>query len=220
MSAGVDTRMTASSSLLARAKERLARIFEEPNPIWARELQQSIRRGHTPAALMLVTGGAALLITAIGGTVGVFRSPASTGAVIYQTFFSIAFFIVLLLGPALAANAIVSEREGRTWEAVLLTGMSPTEIARGKFLSSLTAIGLYIVALAPVGAVCFLFGGVTALDVVLAFAYLFAFAALSVAFGLAVSSKMQRLGTARRSEERRVGKECPSLCRSRWSPYH
>ena len=26
--------------------------------------------------------------------------------------------------------------------------------------------------------------------------------------------------TTTRSEERRVGKECPSLCRSRWSPYH
>ena len=26
--------------------------------------------------------------------------------------------------------------------------------------------------------------------------------------------------TARRSEERRVGKECRPLCRSRWSPYH
>ena len=25
---------------------------------------------------------------------------------------------------------------------------------------------------------------------------------------------------AHRSEERRVGKECPSKCRSRWSPYH
>ena len=23
-----------------------------------------------------------------------------------------------------------------------------------------------------------------------------------------------------RSEERRVGKECPTSCRSRWSPYH
>ena len=23
-----------------------------------------------------------------------------------------------------------------------------------------------------------------------------------------------------RSEERRVGKECPRVCRSRWSPYH
>src|SRR3546814_16600725 len=28
------------------------------------------------------------------------------------------------------------------------------------------------------------------------------------------------LGGARRSEERRVGKECVSTCRSRWSPYH
>ena len=26
--------------------------------------------------------------------------------------------------------------------------------------------------------------------------------------------------TSVRSEERRVGKECPQLCRSRWSPYH
>src|SRR3546814_5877182 len=27
-------------------------------------------------------------------------------------------------------------------------------------------------------------------------------------------------GDAHRSEERRVGKECVSTCRSRWSPYH
>src|SRR3546814_15328809 len=30
---------------------------------------------------------------------------------------------------------------------------------------------------------------------------------------------MHRLGKPR-SEERRVGKECVSTCRSRWSPYH
>src|SRR3546814_19167860 len=28
------------------------------------------------------------------------------------------------------------------------------------------------------------------------------------------------LRLAKRSEERRVGKECVSTCRSRWSPYH
>src|SRR3546814_1214815 len=28
------------------------------------------------------------------------------------------------------------------------------------------------------------------------------------------------LALERRSEERRVGKECVSTCRSRWSPYH
>ena len=31
---------------------------------------------------------------------------------------------------------------------------------------------------------------------------------------------IEPLGDALRSEERRVGKECPSKCRSRWSPYH
>src|SRR3546814_20336799 len=35
-------------------------------------------------------------------------------------------------------------------------------------------------------------------------------------FGFAGASQMQRL--FRRSEERRVGKECVSTCRSRWSP--
>ena len=35
---------------------------------------------------------------------------------------------------------------------------------------------------------------------------------------LATSSAAREAG--RRSEERRVGKECSLLCRSRWSPYH
>ena len=35
---------------------------------------------------------------------------------------------------------------------------------------------------------------------------------------IAVGSK--RDGSKKRSEERRVGKECSLTCRSRWSPYH
>src|SRR3546814_18764453 len=36
---------------------------------------------------------------------------------------------------------------------------------------------------------------------------------------LRVTASLSILG-AHRSEERRVGKECVSTCRSRWSPYH
>src|SRR3546814_17820751 len=37
----------------------------------------------------------------------------------------------------------------------------------------------------------------------------------------AVEGQVGRMGApAARSEERRVGKECVSTCRSRWSPYH
>ena len=33
-------------------------------------------------------------------------------------------------------------------------------------------------------------------------------------------TKVVKGGRTLRSEERRVGKECTVLCRSRWSPYH
>ena len=38
--------------------------------------------------------------------------------------------------------------------------------------------------------------------------------------GIVGESGCGKSTTARRSEERRVGKECKSQCRSRWSPYH
>src|SRR3546814_12608865 len=40
------------------------------------------------------------------------------------------------------------------------------------------------------------------------------------AFALAAFFLVHMLMVLLRSEERRVGKECVSTCRSRWSPYH
>src|SRR3546814_10841082 len=37
---------------------------------------------------------------------------------------------------------------------------------------------------------------------------------------LRIWSRLFRVQVSIRSEERRVGKECVSTCRSRWSPYH
>src|SRR3546814_19228678 len=35
-----------------------------------------------------------------------------------------------------------------------------------------------------------------------------------------MAREVRKFGVGLRSEERRVGKECVSTCRSRWSPYH
>ena len=45
----------------------------------------------------------------------------------------------------------------------------------------------------------------------------FSFERSGIGFGGPVDFARQRVV---RSEERRVGKECERLCRSRWSPYH
>ena len=47
-----------------------------------------------------------------------------------------------------------------------------------------------------------------------------AFRGLAVAGGGRPGGPRGRWGGRVRSEERRVGKECLRLCRSRWSPYH
>ena len=185
-----------SSRAVDLARVSIRRARSDPNPIWIRELRQAARLGRTPIILMTVTALVALLMSAIGGIMSVTASPATTGIVLFHTFFSLAFLVVTLVGPALAANSVASEREGRTWEAVILTGLPPKTIARGKFLSAFTNISMYIVMMAPVGALSFLFGGVTALEVVVAFFFLFLFAVLSVAFGLAISSALASGRTA------------------------
>src|SRR3546814_8962761 len=42
----------------------------------------------------------------------------------------------------------------------------------------------------------------------------------SGAIGISVVGRCSRTAAKSRSEERRVGKECVSTCRSRWSQYH
>jgi ABC-type transport system involved in multi-copper enzyme maturation permease subunit len=162
----------------------------DPNPLWIRELRQSVRLGRTPFLLLAITLLMTFVIASIGGGMSDSSPASAVGSTIFHAFFSLAFFLVVWAGPALAANSVAIEREGRTWEAILLTGMQPQSIARGKFLAAYSELAAYIVMLAPVGALCFMFGGVHPIEVAIAFAYLFVFALLSVAFGLAISAQM------------------------------
>ncbi|HEY8943726.1 MAG TPA: ABC transporter permease, partial [Polyangiaceae bacterium] len=192
--------MTAPSQSVAQApleppgaeaglRSWMKRLTENPNPVWTRELKQSARLTRTPLILGVITSMMVLLIASIGGILSATAEPAQVGIGVFHSFFSLAFAVVTWVGPAVAANTIASERSGRTWEALLLTGLSPSTIAKGKFLAALTYVMLYVVMLAPVGGLAFLFGGVTPMEVLLAFVLLGLIAGLSVAFGLAMSSK-------------------------------
>jgi hypothetical protein len=181
---------------IARARYGWMRLRQDPNPVWMRELRQSARLQRTPVILMTITVAVALLICSVGGIASVTAEPAKVGVGVFHTFFSLAFALVTWMGPAVAASTIAGEKNGRTWEALALTGLPPARIARGKFLAAYTYLGLYLVMLAPVGALPFLFGGVTATEVVLAFFCCFVFAALAVSFGLALSSKFQSSAAA------------------------
>src|SRR5688572_16924796 len=120
------------TSLFDRMRVGLQRLTKDPNPVWMRELKQSARLQRTPVILMATTVAVALLICSVGGVASVTAEPAKVGVGIFHTFFSLAFFLVTLLGPAVAASTIAGEKNGRTWEALALTGLPPAQIARGK----------------------------------------------------------------------------------------
>jgi hypothetical protein len=165
-------------------------LMSNPNPVWMRELRALSRLQRTPVILAVTTGMITLLIASVGGVAAATGTePARIGNWLYQTFFSLAFALVTWMGPAMAATSIAAERSGHTWEALELTGLGPRAIARGKLMAALTYVSLYLVMLMPVGGLSFLFGGVTALEVLLAFVVLVGIAILSVTFGLAMSSK-------------------------------
>lgn len=184
------------STRMQRARWAWRSWFDDPNPVWMREMRQSLRLRRTPIILAALTSLIALIVCSIGGLASVRTRPDRVGGELYQVFFSLAFAVVAWLAPAVAATTIANERNGRTWEALLLSGLTPGAVARGKFFSALTYISLYVVMLAPVGAVPLLFGGVTAIDVVAAFGLLLLISIVAVTFGLSLSSKFESTTSA------------------------
>ena len=176
-------------SLVQRALATMEGWRTSPNPILMRELRQDARLVRTPWLIMGSTMLLGLTIASMGSQ-RAGAAPEEVGMLVFQTFFILAYFALAIVGPAISANSIAAEREGRTWEAMLLTGMTARQITRGKFLSAATSVGVYVVAAAPISALAFLFGGVHWSEVLIAVFYLFWSAMLSVSFGLAVSSRM------------------------------
>ncbi|MEI8256803.1 MAG: hypothetical protein WCJ30_14100, partial [Deltaproteobacteria bacterium] len=175
-------------------RARLLKPFD--NPVLRRELKLVTRRGHFEWIVFVLTVGMTLVIASVAGRVNAGVHPATIGGVLFQTFFGLAHGLVLVAGPAVAASSIAAEREGHTYEALALTGMASNLVARGKFLAAVTHVGSYVLALAPVGALPFLFGGVSALAVLIAFAMLFVVTALATLLGLAISARLSTTRSA------------------------
>lgn len=186
----------SANSTRARPAPRSGGFVGEPNPLLVRELRQALRLPRLPWQISAVVALIGLGMLSIGSLEGPRGRPAQLGVALFQGFVSVLLAYVSLMGPATAAGAIAAEREGRTLEPLLLTGLTPRDIARGKFLAAFGTIALQVMALFPLAAIPFLFGGVTAAELVVAVLYVMIVAAVSVAFGLAVASRTQTLRSA------------------------
>lgn len=176
---------------LDRMRARLLGPLRDPNPILLKELRATFRTKLFVRFLYLSTGSIAVLVM-LGGVLideGT-TAPADVGRMLFHVFFGLLLFVLCLVAPSYGATSITAEREANTFESLVLSGMSAERIVIGKFLAYFGSIVLVVVAVSPVIGVAFLFGGVSPAAVVLAFFWTLAVLAVAIAFGIAVSSRL------------------------------
>ncbi len=170
---------------------RLRAALSDPNPIVRKELLAVLRSPLYVRAVVVTLVLLGLVVVSVGLAAGDTSDPTEAGRMLFQVFFGGTFLAMALVGPSFGATAIVQEREGRTLDALILTGMTPGRIVAGKLAAVFLMMAFLPVVSVPMLAVVALFGGIGLGHIVVATAYVLAFGALSVAFGLAVSSQVQ-----------------------------
>jgi len=165
--------------------------LRDPNPILLKELRATFRTNLFIRFLYLLTGIVAVSVLLGGAMIGEGNTPpADVGSALFHVFFGLVLFVLCLVAPAYAATAVTTERETRTFESLVLSGMGAWQIVWGKFLAYFGSIVLVVVAIAPVIGVAFLFGGVSPGAVLVAFFWMLVILATAVAWGLAVSARL------------------------------
>ena len=174
------------------------------NPVAVRE-SRAMWRGARSFLLLLCYAGALSLVAFLAynsevrtasnwaqnnGTEMQVQS-ASVGHTLFMALSCVQLVAWVLIGPALSATSVSSERERGLLESLLMSNLKPRQIIAGKFTVSASFLGILIVATLPVLAICFLLGGVSPLEFGGAFAIQLATAFLALSLGIWCSTTLK-----------------------------
>ncbi|BBM83666.1 ABC transporter permease [Candidatus Uabimicrobium amorphum] len=113
---------------------------------------------------------------------------AQIGKNLFMIFSIMQYVIIGLVFPAFSCTAIISEKEGKTYDLLVTANLSSGDIVWGKFLSAYTHSAMFLISSLPIVMMAFLFGGITPALIMITYAILFAYAALIVMLCLSISS--------------------------------
>src|SRR5690606_3841136 len=110
--------------------------------------------------------------------------------------FGIELLLIVFIAPAFTAGAITGERERQTYDLLKTTLLASPSFVIGKLESALGYILLLLLAAIPLQSIAFLFGGVSEIELLLAFVILAVAAVTLGTVGIYFSAAMQRTLTA------------------------
>ncbi len=140
----------------------LKRLFL--NPLALRELRVACRSWKLViilTAYLLVQGAIfAIWVYVKTDRYGLYEDPTAIGDGLFVTLAVVLVIVVMLVFPAFSSTAIASEHERKSFDLLLLTPLSPWEIATGKFFAAGIQASIFLIATVPLFAMANLFGGI------------------------------------------------------------
>jgi ABC-type transport system involved in multi-copper enzyme maturation permease subunit len=130
-------------------------------PLLLREMQVALRRPGT-MRLRLAAGGLSMFASSWGVMMWSLASPARAGSNIFDLLGHLSFGLCVLAGTFLMADSVSRERREGTLPLLLLTGLTPRELAVGKVLGKAIVPFYTLIAILPALAISVLLGGVGA----------------------------------------------------------
>ncbi len=118
------------------------------------------------------------------------------GRTLFTGVFLVELLMIIFIVPALTAGAVTGERERGTYDLLQTTLLSAPAFLVGKMESALGYILLLLLSGVPLQSIAFLFGGISEIEVLLAFVILTVTALLLGAMGLFFSAFTGRTLTA------------------------
>ncbi len=163
-------------------------------------LKMRAKQTSSVVMISIVTAIASLIMAVVVIVMNAGPNPSypdsQTGQILYFVFMSLHLALMFILCPAVSGSAISSEREQQTLDMLVCSQMTPMQIITGKFLSSLSWIGIVTVSLLPAFAVMSVVGGVSALSIAAALIFNIWLAAGITSLAVFYSSKIKRTGGA------------------------
>lgn len=178
-----------------------ARAFHG-NPVSRKELRGRMRgvRAFAIITIFLTMMASFTVLLYLLQLPGVLGSTTIITGELGRTLFSgvvgVELALVIFIVPALTAGAITGERERKTFDLLQTTLLSSSSFLVGKLESALGYILLLLLSAIPLQSIAFLFGGVSEIEVLLAFMVLLVTALLLGAMGLFFSAWTDRTTTA------------------------
>ncbi|NWF69224.1 MAG: hypothetical protein HXY40_09060 [Chloroflexi bacterium] len=114
------------------------------------------------------------------------------GRLLFMGIVGIELLLIIFIAPSFTAGTITGERERKTYDLLQTTLMSSPMFVIGKLESALSYVLLLLLSAIPLQSIAFLFGGVSELEVVLAFVILAVTAVGLGTVGLFFSTSVDR----------------------------